>query len=230
METLLHRQRLSRFERAGLYFVTSCSASAGRSTEEVVARALAGGVRLVQLREKDLSARALLSLARRLREMTKEAEALLIINDRLDVALAAGADGVHLGQDDLPVEEARKLAPDLLIGISAGSLEEALQAARAGASYVSFGPVFPTGTKPDAGTPLGIATVVEWARKAGLPFTVIGGICKQHIPELVAAGVSHIAVISAIAGAADPEREARDMLAVLRGEAGHHRNDKTFKA
>ena len=116
---------MRRFRDAGLYLVTSQSLSSGRATLEIVRAALAGGVKLVQLREKDLSTRRLLGLARKVRELTAKAGALLIINDRLDIALAVGADGVHLGQDDLPVDEARKIAPDLIIGASSHSRKEA---------------------------------------------------------------------------------------------------------
>lgn len=216
MQSPKYLERLKRFKQAGLYLVASAAASAGRSTEEVVTAALAGGIRLVQLREKELSTRALWSLAGKLRRMTREAGALLVINDRLDVALAVDADGVHIGQDDLPVEEVRRLAPDMLRGVSAGTLAEARAAARAGASYVSFGPVFATNTKSDAGAPLGVEAVTEMGEKAGLPFTVIGGIRKEHLPDLVAAGLRHIAVVSAITAAPDPERATRELLALLR--------------
>ena len=129
---------MSRFTEAGLYLVTSRALSRGRSTEDIVGAALAGGVRLIQLREKDCPTRAFLALARTVRRMTLEAGALLILNDRLDVALAVGADGVHLGQDDLPLPDARRLAPDFILGASTHDVAEALPIVSPEHSVINF--------------------------------------------------------------------------------------------
>jgi thiamine-phosphate pyrophosphorylase len=207
---------MTRFARAGIYLVTSQSLSAGRTTVQILEAALSAGIRLVQIREKDLSSRDLTALARRAREMTAAAGALLIVNDRLDVALAVGADGVHLGQEDLPVADARRIAPDLVIGASSHSVEEALRAEAAGASYVNIGPLFPTRTKAHEGGCLGLAGLREIAPRLRVPFTVMGGIRKEHIPDLAAAGARTIAVVTAITAAADPRGAAEELLETLR--------------
>jgi thiamine-phosphate pyrophosphorylase len=206
---------MRRFNAAGLYLVTSQSMSAGRSTQDVVRAALAGGVKLIQLREKELPLRAYVTLAEELRDLTAQAGALLIINDRVDVALAVGADGVHLGQDDFPVPAARRLAPDLIIGASTHSIEEARRAQDEGSSYLNIGPVFPTGTKRWEGEFLGVEGVKRIARVTKIPFTVMGGIKKEHFPELVRAGARTLVLVTAVTAAPDPCRAAHELLELL---------------
>ncbi len=206
---------MARFRAAGLYLVTSECLSAGRSTETIVQAALAGGVRLIQLREKDLSAQALTALARRVRALTAAAGALLLINDRLDIALAVGADGVHLGQDDLPIADARRLAPDFILGASTHDIAEARAAEAAGASYVNIGPLFSTNTKVWTGDFLGIAGLRRIAPHVNLPFTVMGGIKAEHIPDLIGAGAHTIAIVTAITAAPDPRAAAAALLAAI---------------
>ncbi|MDD5678148.1 MAG: thiamine phosphate synthase [Kiritimatiellae bacterium] len=217
--TSLHTDRMRRFQQAGLYLVTSQALSRGRSTLEIVDAALAGGVRLIQLREKEMPMPDFLRLAELLRARTALAGALLIINDRVDVALAVSADGVHLGQDDFPIAAARRLAPDLVIGASTHSPAEARAAEHAGASYVNIGPLFPTQTKAWSGEFLGIEGLREVARCVKIPWTVMGGIKPEHIPALVQTGARTIALVTAITAAADPGQAARDLLALLR--TGH---------
>lgn len=207
---------MARFQQAGLYLVTSQAQSRGRSTLDILRAALAGGVRLIQLREKDLPAHDFIALARQARHLTRAAGALLIINDRLDIALATAVDGVHLGQDDFPVAEARKLAPDLIIGASTHAAAEAQAAQAAGASYINIGPLFPTQTKPWTGTFLGLQGLRNLARVVSLPYTVMGGIKKEHIPQLVQAGARTIAVVTAVTAAEHPEQAARELLALIR--------------
>ncbi len=151
------------------------------------------------MREKDISGRELFELARDVRAMTSDAGALLIINDGLDVAMGVGADGVHLGQDDFPVAEARKLAPGMIIGSSSHGIAEALKAESDGASYVNIGPLFTTGTKEWTKDYLGIAGIEEISPVLKeVPFTVMGGIKKNHIPDLLEAGARTIAVVTAV--------------------------------
>lgn len=207
--------KIKRFNDAGLYLVTSASGSKGRSTLDVVRSALAGGVRLVQLREKDWPLRELLRLAGDVRRLTDAAGALLIINDRLDVALAVGADGVHLGQADMPVSVARRMAPELIIGASTHSLDEARAAEAAGASYINIGPIFPTLTKEWHRDFLGLDGIRVIAPAVSIPFTVMGGIKPHHIPELVRAGVRTVAVVTAVTAADDPAQAARELLAAI---------------
>jgi len=207
---------MARFQQAGLYLVTSQALSRGRSTEKIVRLALAGGVRLIQLREKEMPFSQLFRLAEKIRAMTKKAGALLIINDRVDLALAVKADGVHLGQDDLPVALARKIAPDLIIGASTHSLKEALAAQSAGASYVNIGPLFPTKTKKWNEKFLGIPKMAQIAARLKIPFTVMGGIKEEHIPDLARAGAQTIAVVTAVAAADNPCAAVKRLLALMR--------------
>lgn len=213
---MTHDERMRRFLDAGLYLVTSGAVSGERSTEEIVRLALAAGVRLIQLREKNLPAGDLTILARTVRELTTAADALLIINDNIDVALSVGADGVHLGQDDLPVRDARAQAPDLIVGASSHSVEEARQACVDGASYVNIGPLFPTATKEWRGEFLGWEGLERIAKVITVPFTVMGGIKKQHVSRLVAAGARTIAVVTAVTAADDPKRAAEELIEEIR--------------
>jgi thiamine-phosphate pyrophosphorylase len=169
-----------------------------------------------QLREKEMPFPRLFRMAVKIRAMTKKAGALLIINDRLDLALAVGADGVHLGQDDMPVVLAGKIAPDLIIGASTHSLKEALAAQKAGASYVNIGPLFPTKTKKWNEKFIGIQKMKQIASRLKIPFTVMGGIKAPHIPDLVKAGAKTIAVVTAVTAADNPRRAAKRLLALIR--------------
>lgn len=215
---MTHDDRMRYFLRAGLYFVTSRVMSNGHSTLDIVKHALAGGVKLVQLREKDLSSGQLTELAHEVRKLTSAAGALLIINDRLDIAQAVGADGVHLGQDDFPVAEARKMCPDMIIGSSSHNEEEAIEACANGASYVNIGPLFPTKTKEWNDDYLGLEGLRRIAAVMTVPFTVMGGIKKRHIKDLVVAGARTIAVVTVITAADDPCEAARDLLSCIKEE------------
>ncbi|MEI8121476.1 MAG: thiamine phosphate synthase [bacterium] len=206
---------MRRFQTAGLYLVTSQALSAERTTPDIVKAALAGGVKLIQLREKDMPIREYVKLAHGIREMTARAGALLIINDRVDVALATKADGVHLGQDDFPVCEARNLGPDLIIGVSTHSIEEALRAQEDGASYINIGPIYQTGTKVWDGAFLGLDGLQAMASVTRIPFSVMGGIKMTHIPGLLRAGARTIALVTAVTGAPDPEAAARELLNMI---------------
>jgi thiamine-phosphate pyrophosphorylase len=168
--------RVASFEKVDIYPVTCERLSSGRSDVEVLEEAIRGGAGIIQLREKHYSARDFYHLALRFREITAKANMLLIINDHLDIALAVEADGVHLGQDDLPLPVARKLAPELLIGASSHSLEEALQAEMEDADYINIGPIFSTKTKEGATNFLGPEAISHISPKIKVPFTVMGGI------------------------------------------------------
>lgn len=167
--------------------------------EEIVVQLLAGGARLIQLRDKEANARALLDAARACQQLTRAAGAMLIINDRVDVALAADADGVHLGQHDLAIEEARELlGPDKIIGISTHSLEQFRQALETSADYIAVGPVFTTTTKENSDPAVGLELVREAHALADRPLVAIGGITLERAPEVMLAGADSIAVISAL--------------------------------
>ena len=209
------RERLG--ERLALILVTDPECGPGRELVDVVAAALRGGAPAVQLRAKQESTRDMLALARRLREETRRAGALFFVNDRVDVALASGADGAHLGDDDLPVEAARRIVPtDFLIGRSVDSPEGARAAEREGADYVGVGAVFATPSKVDAGEAIGIPGVRAVREATRLPVVAIGGIHERNATEVAAAGADGVAVIRAVLQAPDPEDEARRLVEAVR--------------
>jgi thiamine-phosphate pyrophosphorylase len=209
-----------------LYLVTDTALSAPRRVPEVVAAAVAGGVTCVQVRDKSASRRELLALTRAVQAvLAPTPHVALIVNDAVDVALITGADGVHVGQDDLPPAEVRALiGPDRLLGFSVSDPEElavALALPAGTLDLVGIGPVRGTPTKPDAGRPLGLGGVRELAaavRAAGLTTVAIGGIDTGNAADVVAAGVDGVCVVSAICAAADPAAAARELRqAVERG-------------
>ncbi len=200
-----------------LYLVTDRGLARGRPIAAVVSAAAAGGVTCVQLRDKHGSTRQLIDEAGRLSELLKPRGIPLIINDRLDVALAVQADGVHLGQSDMPLDLARRIAGDsLIIGISAESLADALAAERQGADYIGVSPVFATPTKTDTGAPFGLAGLAAVRRAVRLPIVGIGGVNLENASAVIRQGADGIAVVSAIVAAEDPERAARELLAAVR--------------
>jgi len=194
-----------------LYFVTDRQHTAGRSLPDVVRAALDGGVRAVQLREKDLEGRALYHLAVQLRELTARYQARLLINDRVDVALAVEADGVHLGQTSFPVAIARRLlGPGKLIGVSTHNPEEI--AAAAGADFLVFGPVYATPSKAKYGEPQGLARLRQAVALSPSPLLAIGGIAIEQVADVLSTGAHGIAVISALSAAPDPVGAASVLL------------------
>jgi len=197
-----------------LYLVTDRRGTAGRPLRAVVEACLGAGLRAVQLREKDLAAGDLLRLAGELRGLTARHGARLLINDRVDVALAAGADGVHLPGSGLPPAAARALiGPDRLIGLSTHSPDEAEGAAAAGADFVVFGPVHDTPSKRAYGRPPGLAGLAAACRRSPVPVLAIGGVTAARVPELRDAGAAGVAVIRALLEADDPAAAAKELLA-----------------
>jgi thiamine-phosphate pyrophosphorylase len=188
--------------QADLYPVTSQDYSGAHTTLEIVTAAVASGCKIIQLREKKLSKRAYFELAKQVRKITSGI--LMICNDHLDVALAVGADGVHLGTDDFPIDQARKLAPELIIGASSHNRAEALACQAAGADYVNIGPIFATATKEEAKVFLGPAAITEISPALDIPFTVMGGIKSDNIEQVLAAGAKIVAVVTAVTQAPDP--------------------------
>lgn len=199
-----------------LYLVTDARLTVGRDLLALVAAAVTGGVTVVQLRDKEASSSRLLAQARALRGLLAPWQVPLIVNDRADIALAAGADGVHVGQDDLPCAEVRRLVgPEMLIGVSVGNAREALAAERAGADYLGVSPLFATPTKPDAPPPTGLEGLRQIRAATSLPLVAIGGIQAGHAAEVLRAGANGLAVVSAILAAADPEAAARELAAAI---------------
>ncbi len=197
-----------------LCLVTDRRATGGRPLVEVIDACLGAGLPAVQLREKDLPASDLLGLARALRGPTARAGARLLVNDRVDVALAADADGVHLPAAGLPAAEARRLlGPGRLVGVSTHAPAEVEAAARAGADYVVFGPVFDTPSKRPHGPPQGLPALAAAARRASLPVLAIGGITAAEVGAVREAGAAGVAVIRALLGAPDPGAATKELLA-----------------
>ena len=196
------------------YLITQEDLSAGRRTEAIVDAALAGGVDIVQVREKHRTARTRLEIAETLRGPTAEADVPLIINDRLDIALAVDADGVHLGDDDLPVAVARaQLGEDAIIGRSVSTVEAAEAAERAGADYLGVGAIYTTSSKDvdDEENGIGLDVVTHIADAVDIPLVGIGGVTPERTPDVVEAGADGVAVITAITEAADPERATQKL-------------------
>lgn len=205
-----------------LYLVTDTVLCAPRSVPEVVAAAVAGGVTAVQVRDKTASRRDLLALTRAVQAaLADRRDVAVLVDDAVDVALLAGADGVHLGQDDLPVTDVRALAPHLHLGLSVGSaaeLDAALALPAGTVDLVGLSPLWTTPTKPDAGAPLGldgVRTLAARARAGGLACVAIGGIHLDRAAEVAATGVDGICVVSDVCAAADPRAAAAGLRAAL---------------
>lgn len=198
-------------ELKGLYAIIENSLRPSLSNTEIAKQVLAGGAKIVQLRGKDLFSKELLEQAREISDITRKAGAVFIVNDRADIALLSDADGVHLGQDDLPVAAARKiLGKSRLIGISTHNLEQALKAEQEGADYIGFGPVFDTTTKADAEEAKGIDALAELKRRVSIPVVAIGGITLENLREVINRGADCAAVISAIVKADDIEERTKE--------------------
>jgi thiamine-phosphate pyrophosphorylase len=196
-----------------LYLITDRHQTSGRSLIDIVKEALAGGVKAVQLREKDLPIRELLLLAEEMRKITKEAGALLFINGRIDVTMAVEADGIHLGQSDLPVDVARNIVGNrFMIGVSTHNLIEAKEAETGGADFITFGPVYETPSKLKYGKAIGIEALKEAKGGVSIPVYAIGGIKSGDIKQILEARADGVAIISAIIGAKEPKKAVEELL------------------
>ncbi|HVX43234.1 MAG TPA: thiamine phosphate synthase [Mycobacteriales bacterium] len=199
-----------------LYLVTDTVLCGSRGVAGTVEAAISGGVTVVQLRDPAASGTDLFAAAVALREILRPAGIPFIVNDRLDVALAARADGVHLGQSDLPVAEARRIAgPDFLIGLSVSTVEETEAARESPVDYLGVGPVYATPTKADAAPALGLDGTAEIVRTSAFPTVAIGGINTANAAEVAATGVDGLCVVSAICAAPDPAAAARELEKVI---------------
>ncbi|OPY33838.1 MAG: Thiamine-phosphate synthase [Methanomassiliicoccales archaeon PtaU1.Bin124] len=207
--------------RYDLYIVTDSKLSHGMAHAEVAAKAVKGGADIIQLRDKNMSKRELYLTALEMRQIAKDGGASFIVNDCVEVALAAKADGVHLGQDDLPLEAARRISPPgFIIGISVGSAAQARKAEEGGADYVALSPVFDTATKADVGPGKGLEVLREIHEVVSIPIVAIGGIDKGNVRSVLAAGADGIAVISAVVGQKDVEGAAREMKTLIARSKG----------
>jgi thiamine-phosphate pyrophosphorylase len=200
-----------------LYLVTDRKQTVGRDLLWVLEQALEGGVKAIQLREKDLTGSALFDLAEKTRDLCSRYRAALFINERVDVALAVDADGVQLGKDSIPIEAARNLlGPLKLIGASVHARVEAQQAQRDGADFILFGPVYFTPSKAAYGAPQGLSSLKEVVENISVPVYAIGGIKPENIVEAAQTGIRGVALISAILGSHDPMEATATILQQLR--------------
>ncbi|GAC1402115.1 MAG: thiamine phosphate synthase [Ktedonobacteraceae bacterium] len=210
-------RKMSLAPRLKLHVLTDHTWSRGRDMLTVASAALAGGATVIQLRDKLASTRHLVEEGQALRVLTRECGALLIVNDRIDVALAIDADGVHIGQDeDMPASLARQLlGPERILGISAGNMAEVKIAVAANADYVSIGPIQQTRVKADAGPPIGTTLLRKIAVCVPMPIIAIGGITVESVREIIQAGAIGVAVISAVVGAEDITASAQNFSTVI---------------
>ncbi|MFE4703884.1 thiamine phosphate synthase [Peribacillus simplex] len=198
-----------------LYLVTEESIALEELTK-IIAESVSGGVSIVQLREKNNSSLSFYKKASALKQLLNELSIPLIINDRVDIALAVAADGIHIGQDDLPLTVVKQMVPEyMIVGVSVSTLEEALEAERNGADYIGVGSVFPTKTKQDA-TLMAIGDLEEICRSVSIPAVAIGGITADNISALSDSGLSGTAVVSAIMNADSPKRASESLLEIIK--------------
>jgi len=210
LSKLLRQDKMKQI--SGLYVITDTQALKGRSHVEVATQAIRGGAKAIQLHDKLLSKKELLPIAQELKNLCAEHNVLFIINDYLDLVLAADADGLHLGQDDLPIKVARKLLPiDKILGSSTTTVDQALAAESEGADYIAVGSIYPTSSKETAKV-VGLDRLYQIRQAVTLPLVAIGGITKDNVHEVMTAGANSVAIISAILQAKDIEEAARQIV------------------
>ena len=215
MRTL--QERLEIFKSSDLYPVVSSEFCNGRDVCDIVAAIAAAGAKIVQIREKNISDCAMFELVQKCKQITDRHQMLLIVDDRLDIAMATQADGVHLGQDDFPLSAAKMLAPELFFGISTHNAGEISAALAGGCSYLNIGPMFPTKTKSVACGALGLETIESLAPAVTCPFSIMGGIKEHHLEMLCKKGFKHIAMVTEITQAPEVEAKVRHLRNIMRG-------------
>ena len=208
-------RRIERFAAARLYPVISSEFCSGRSPLEVFTAAAEGGAKVIQIREKHWDKARICELLRACRPVADRYGVLVSVDDHADVARDAGADGVHIGQDDMSVAEVRAISPELLIGKSTHNLEELLAAQAEGTDYLNIGPIYPTQTKSVSYPAVGLEKLRELVPQVVIPFSVMGGIKARHIPELLAAGARRIAMVTEVTQAPDVAAKVRELEALF---------------
>jgi thiamine-phosphate pyrophosphorylase len=212
---MLRQEKLRRM--AGLYVIIDIAFLKGRNVADVAAQVIRGGATTIQLRDKERTTRDFLNSALELRHICSEHNILFIVNDSLEVTLASDADGLHIGQDDLPFDTARRLLPiDKILGCSASTIDEAKKARAEGADYLGIGAIYPTTSKDTAGT-IGTDTLRDIRRAVDLPLVAIGGINQNNLKAVMKAGADAAAVISAVMGADDIEKATRQLAQIIEG-------------
>ena len=210
-----YSERLDIFRSSDLYPVVSSEFCLGRDVCSIVADIAAAGAKIVQIREKNLSDSSMFELVKKCREITDRSGMLLIVDDRVDIAVATGADGVHLGQEDFPLTEAKKLAPEMLFGVSTHNAEEIRRALSDNCGYLNIGPMFPTRTKSVACGALGLEKIEELVPMVTCPFSVMGGIKEHHLEMLCAKGFRHIAMVTEITQAPDVCQKVKQLRQIM---------------
>jgi thiamine-phosphate pyrophosphorylase len=198
----------------GVYFITD--SGFGYTHEELAEMALRAGIKIIQFREKRMPTKYMYETAKKIRKLTEDYSALFIVNDRIDIALAVHADGVHVGQEDMPAEAVREISKEMIVGVSAKNVDEAIRAEKDGADYIGAGPVFTTTTKEDAGKDIGLITLEEILKSVRIPVVAIGGINHDNAEMVLKTGCDGVAVISAIANSKNPEKSARDLIKIVK--------------
>jgi thiamine-phosphate pyrophosphorylase len=214
------QEKTDLFQKSELYPVVSSEFCNGRNVCDIVADIASGGAGIVQIREKNLPDSTVFELVKKCKIITDKFNMLLIVDDRVDIAMAAGADGVHLGQDDFPLAEAKKLAPEMLFGISTHNAEEISAALAGNCGYLNIGPMFPTRTKSVACGALGLELIEELKTQVTCPFSVMGGIKEHHLPLLVSKGFKHIAMVTEITQAADVKTKVEQLRKIMSAAGG----------
>jgi thiamine-phosphate pyrophosphorylase len=215
MGKALRKEKIERV--TGLYAVVDTESLKGRKPVKVAEQMIKGSAKIIQLRCKERSAGEFLNIAKDLKKICARKNILFIVNDSLEVALAAGADGLHVGQEDMPVVEARKLIPiDMILGCSVSNLKEAIKAKNDGADYLGAGAIFATETKKSAEA-VGLERIKEIKKVVGLPIVAIGGINKNNLSDVIRAGADSAAVISGIMGAENIEKATRELVQIIKG-------------
>jgi thiamine-phosphate pyrophosphorylase len=213
MRTL--QEKIALFDSIDIYPVVSSEFCNNRDVVDVVSHIAEGGAKIVQIREKNQSDLAVYQLVKKCKTITDKYNMLLIVDDRLDIAMATGADGVHLGQDDFPLVEAKKLAPDMLFGVSTHNKEEITQALKEECGYLNIGPMFPTGTKSVPCGALGLDLIEELKQEVTCPFSIMGGIKAHHLPLLVEKGYRHIAMVTEITCANNITQKVKELRQIM---------------
>jgi thiamine-phosphate diphosphorylase len=219
LASALRRQQAHRIR--GLYVIIDPQVTGGRQPLEVASAAVRGGARMLQLRDKLRDKGESLALATALQDLCQANDVLLVINDHLDLAVAVGSGGVHVGQTDLPVEQARRvLAPGQVLGRSNRELEQLVESQKMGADHLAFGPIYPTGTKSIVRQPQGVERLKQARDVSGVPLVAIGGINLENVAPVVAAGADALCVTAAVGAAPDPEAAASRMVEATRAAGG----------
>ena len=208
-------EKITLFENSDIYPVVSSDFCSNRSVPDVLAGIAAGGAKIVQIREKSMSDCAMIELLQVCKRITDTYNMLLIVDDRLDLAMAVGADGVHLGQDDFPLVQAKKLAPEMLFGVSTHNAEEIRRALSDNCGYLNIGPMFPTRTKSVACGALGLEKIEELVPMVTCPFSVMGGIKEHHLEMLCSKGFRHIAMVTEITQAPDVCQKVKQLRQIM---------------